>query len=91
MYYVNYLQVSKRDRNLDTALLTAGKFNDSFESLLSWLKETEELVGKQKPPSPDFKVVKAQLQEQKVADINLFYLVVGSLVIDIHMNMMHRV
>ena len=33
---------------------------------MDWLKETEELVSNQKAPSPDFKVAKAQLQEQKV-------------------------
>lgn len=30
-----------------------------------WLSDTEEMVANQKPPSADYKVVKAQLQEQK--------------------------
>ena len=59
-------QVSERDRNLDNAILQSGKFNDAFMNLMDWLKETEGLVSNQKAPSPDFKVAKAQLQEQKV-------------------------
>lgn len=55
-----------RERSLDDALLQSGKFNDALESVLTWLKETEEMVANQKAPSADYKVVKAQLQEQKV-------------------------
>lgn len=40
-----------------------------MESLLSWLTDTEELVANQKPPSAEFKVVKAQIQEQKVSRV----------------------
>ncbi|KAK3581860.1 hypothetical protein CHS0354_032763 [Potamilus streckersoni] len=58
-------KVSERDHNLDNALLQSGKFNEAFESFLSWLKESEDLVSHQKPVSPDYKVAKAQLQEQK--------------------------
>ena len=57
----------EREHNLDNALLQAGKFNDALDSLLSWLKETEDMVQNQKSPSTDYKVVKAQLQEQKVS------------------------
>jgi hypothetical protein len=32
------------------------------------MKETEDLVANQKSPSPDYKVAKAQLQEQKVSE-----------------------
>jgi len=60
------LQVSERDRNLDNAILQSGKFNDALRNLIEWMKETEDLVANQKPPSPDYKVAKAQLQEQKV-------------------------
>jgi len=59
--------VLEREHNLDNALLQAGKFNDALDSLLSWLKETEDMVQNQKSPSTDYKVVKAQLQEQKVS------------------------
>jgi dystonin len=31
------------------------------------MADTEELVANQKPPSAEFKVVKAQIQEQKVS------------------------
>lgn len=43
-----------------------GKFQDALEPLLSWLSDTEELVANQKPPSAEYRVVKAQIQEQKV-------------------------
>lgn len=43
-----------------------GKFQDALEPLLSWLRDTEELVANQKPPSAEYRVVKAQIQEQKV-------------------------
>ena len=65
-----YAHVQKKvndcDRKLDTALLQSGKFKDALASLMEWLGETEDLVANQKPPSSDYKVVKAQMQEQKV-------------------------
>ena len=45
-----------------------GKFQDALEPLLSWLADTEELISNQKPPSAEYKVVKAQIQEQKVSE-----------------------
>ena len=59
-------RVNTQERKLDTALLQSGKFKDALLSLMDWLKETEDLVDNQKPPSSDYKVVKAQVQEQKV-------------------------
>ena len=47
----------------------AGKFNEALESLLTWMKETEDMVANQKAPSFDYKVLKAQLQEQKVLKV----------------------
>uniref|UniRef100_A0A673J0V5 Uncharacterized protein n=1 Tax=Sinocyclocheilus rhinocerous TaxID=307959 RepID=A0A673J0V5_9TELE len=41
------------------------KFLQNLEMLLTWVCEIEELTANQKPPSSEFKVVKAQLQEQK--------------------------
>ncbi|KAJ8411591.1 hypothetical protein AAFF_G00163990 [Aldrovandia affinis] len=38
----------------------------NLESLLTWVSEIEELTANQKPPSSEVKVVKAQLQEQKL-------------------------
>jgi len=32
------------------------------------LADTEELIANQKPPSAEYKVVKAQIQEQKVSE-----------------------
>lgn len=54
---------------LQEALLHCGKFQDALEPLLSWLADTEELISNQKPPSAEYKVVKAQIQEQKVSSV----------------------
>lgn len=59
-------QVAERIAQLQEALLHCGKFQDALEPLLSWLTDTEELVANQKPPSAEYRVVKAQIQEQKV-------------------------
>uniref|UniRef100_A0A8C2B6A3 Dystonin n=1 Tax=Cyprinus carpio TaxID=7962 RepID=A0A8C2B6A3_CYPCA len=59
-------KVSERSAQLHEALLHCGRFQDALESLLSWLTDTEELVANQKPSSAEFKVVKAQIQEQKL-------------------------
>ncbi|XP_018118963.1 dystonin isoform X3 [Xenopus laevis] len=59
-------KVAQRAAQLQEALLHCGRFQDALESLLSWLTDTEELIASQKPPSAEFKVVKAQLQEQKL-------------------------
>lgn len=55
-----------RTRKLDSALLQSGKFQEALEGLARWLSDTEEMVANQRPPSADYNVVKAQLQEQKV-------------------------
>ncbi|XP_051503373.1 dystonin-like [Myxocyprinus asiaticus] len=59
-------KVAERSAQLHEALLHCGRFQDALESLLSWLTDTEELVANQKPSSAEFKVVKAQIQEQKL-------------------------
>lgn len=69
-----FRQVAQRAAQLQEALLHCGRFQDALESLLSWLIDTEELVANQKPPSAEFKVVKAQIQEQKVSKIRSEYL-----------------
>lgn len=50
---------------MDVGLLQSGKFQEALDGLEKWLSDTEEMVRAQKPPSSDYKVVKAQLQEQK--------------------------
>lgn len=55
-------RIEDRERQIDAALQGLGSYNDAYNSLLNWLEETEELVNNQKPPSADYKVVKAQLQ-----------------------------
>uniref|UniRef100_A0A8C3SSL3 Microtubule actin crosslinking factor 1 n=1 Tax=Chelydra serpentina TaxID=8475 RepID=A0A8C3SSL3_CHESE len=59
-------KVAQRIAQLQEALLHCGKFQDALEPLLSWLVDTEELISNQKPPSAEYKVVKAQIQEQKL-------------------------
>ncbi|XP_034560537.1 microtubule-actin cross-linking factor 1 [Notolabrus celidotus] len=59
-------RVAERIAQLQEALLHCGKFQDALEPLLSWLNDTEELVANQKPPSAEYRVVKAQIQEQKL-------------------------
>ena len=58
-------KLNERDRKLDVGLLQSGKFQEALDGLEKWLTDTEEMVANQKPPSSDYKVVKAQLQEQK--------------------------
>lgn len=41
-------------------------FLHNLNALLTWVSEIEELTDNQKAPSSEVKVVKAQLQEQKV-------------------------
>ncbi|XP_029919029.1 microtubule-actin cross-linking factor 1 isoform X3 [Myripristis murdjan] len=59
-------RVAERIAQLQEALLHCGRFQDALEPLLSWLSDTEELVANQKPPSAEYRVVKAQIQEQKL-------------------------
>uniref|UniRef100_UPI003AAA493A microtubule-actin cross-linking factor 1, isoforms 6/7-like n=1 Tax=Centroberyx gerrardi TaxID=166262 RepID=UPI003AAA493A len=59
-------RVAERIAQLQEALLHCGKFQDALEPLLSWLSDTDELVANQKPPSAEYRVVKAQIQEQKL-------------------------
>lgn len=58
-------KLNERERRLDVALLQTGKFQEALDGLAKWLSDTEEMVANQKAPSADYKVVKAQLQEQK--------------------------
>lgn len=51
---------------LKDASTDSDTFLQSLEALLTWVWEIEELTANQKPPSSEVKVVKAQLQEQKV-------------------------
>lgn len=66
IFILFYSQVAERIAQLQEALLHCGKFQDALEPLLSWLSDTEELIVNQKPPSAEYRVVKAQIQEQKV-------------------------
>lgn len=63
--------MNERERRLDVGLLQSGKFAEALAGLEKWLADTEDMVNNQKPPSADYKVVKAQLQEQKVCLIIL--------------------
>jgi len=72
-------KLNERDRRLDYGLLQSGKFQDALDGFAKWLADTEELVSNQKPPSADYKVVKAQLQEQKVNNY-IFLIVIGLII-----------
>lgn len=67
----NHFQLNERGRKLDSGLLQSGKFQEALEGLSKWLSDTEEMVANQRAPSADYKVVKAQLQEQKVLRFSL--------------------
>ncbi|KAA0702847.1 Microtubule-actin cross-linking factor 1 [Triplophysa tibetana] len=43
-------------------------FRRSLETLMTWVCEIEDLTANQRPPSSEFKVMKAQLQEQKLLE-----------------------
>ena len=57
--------LAERERKLDQGLLQSGKYGEALNGLMSWLDEMEDMMMNQKPPSSDYKVVKAQVQEQK--------------------------
>merc|ERR1719225_1084641 len=57
--------LAERERKLDQGLLQSGKYGEALTGLLSWLDEMDDMMMNQKPPSADYKVVKAQVQEQK--------------------------
>merc|ERR1719297_580498 len=57
--------LAERERKLDQGLLQSGKYGEAMKGLMSWLDEMEGMMQNQKPPSADYKVVKAQVQEQK--------------------------
>uniref|UniRef100_H3A7F2 Dystonin n=1 Tax=Latimeria chalumnae TaxID=7897 RepID=H3A7F2_LATCH len=59
--YDRWSTLNKKDE-----LHNANKINHTLESLLNWVSDIEELTANQKPPSSEAKVVKAQLQEQKL-------------------------
>ncbi|XP_071965802.1 muscle-specific protein 300 kDa-like isoform X2 [Antedon mediterranea] len=61
-------RLSERELKLNEGLLRCGKFQDAYQSLFNWIKDTEELVSAQKTPSSDHRVIKAHLQEQLLLD-----------------------
>ena len=65
-------KINDRERRLEVAFLQSGKCQEALQGLSKWLSDTEEMVANQKPPSADYKVVKAQLQEQKFLKKLLF-------------------
>ena len=60
--------VAERDRKLERGLLQSGKFQEALNGLLSWMDEMDGMIANQKPPSSDYKVIKAQVQEQKFVE-----------------------
>ena len=63
-------QLSDRQSKLEQALMQCGQFRDAMQSLLEWLADTRDEMDSQDPvAAADPKVLKAQLQEQKVGGI----------------------
>lgn len=58
-------KINDRERKLDSAILQAGRFQDAMDAFEKWLKDAENMLANQKPPSSDYKVLKAQIQEQQ--------------------------
>ncbi|KAM6312937.1 microtubule-actin cross-linking factor 1, isoforms 6/7-like [Podargus strigoides] len=61
----DHKKVAQRVAQLQEALLHCEKLQDTLVPLLSWLADIEELISTQKPPSVEYRVVKAQIQKQK--------------------------
>ena len=57
--------MADREKKLDQGLLQSGKFQEALAGMFDWFNEMDDMISKQKPPSSDYKVVKAQVQEQK--------------------------
>ena len=57
--------VADREKKLDECLIRSGKFQEALSAINSWFADMDEMISNQKPPSSDYKVVKAQVQEQK--------------------------
>jgi len=57
--------IADREKRLDQCLIQSGKFQDALKGINSWFEEMDDMISNQKPPSSDYKVVKAQVQEQK--------------------------
>merc|ERR1719438_419270 len=57
--------LAERERKLDQGLLQSGKYGEAMKGLMDWFDEMDDMINNQKPPSSDYKVIKAQIQEQK--------------------------
>lgn len=66
LYTLYSLKGTKSALSLRDVSTDSETFLQNLEALLTWVSEIEELTANQKPPSSEVKVVKAQLQEQKV-------------------------
>lgn len=58
-------KINDRNHKLNQAMMQAGRFQDALDAFERWLKETEDMIANQKPPSSDYKILKAQIQEQQ--------------------------
>lgn len=62
----SYFQSTRSTLALTDGFGDPEMFKQNLQTLLTWVCDIEELVANQKTPSSEFKVLKAQLQEQKV-------------------------
>lgn len=60
------MRMAGKEQKLDASLMGLGNYKDALNALVGWLEDTEDVVNSQKHPSQDYKVVRAQLQEQKL-------------------------
>ena len=69
-----FLQGTRSALALQDVATDSETFLQNLNALLTWVSEIEELTANQKAPSSEVKVVKAQLQEQKVCFSNTSFL-----------------
>ncbi len=73
---MSYLtQIMDQESKLNLDLLKSGKFKDAVDSLLTWMTEAEEMLANQKTTSLDDKVIRSQLQTQRVGAIEYGFIV----------------
>lgn len=65
--WLSHLSPQVSSRAVPVPEEAADRGQETLERLLAWVADMEELVSNQKPPSAEAKVVKAQLEEQKVS------------------------
>jgi hypothetical protein len=58
--------MADREKRLAQGMLQSGKFQEALGDLLSWFDSMDDMINNQKPPSSDYKVVKALVKHKKL-------------------------